>query len=165
MSRSPRQRGKRLIMRGPLLNFHMESFLILHPITGKAVQLYSAEHGFQAAKALVLKGKDNPQTQVEAYDYVLRAPTPRDAKERGRELDIVVPLWDMMAFGAMLHLHMAKFRQLEGPRKLLLETGKSRLVEHRPDPIWGDNMDGTGRNLCGKSLMLTRRAMRELVAK
>lgn len=164
MPRTAKSRGKKLLMRGPLLNFHMETFIFLHPITGKAVDVYSAEHGFQAFKALCLKGVEHG-TKTEAFNYVLRAPTPRDAKDRGRELDIVVPLWDAMAFGVMLQMHLAKFRQLEKPRDLLLSTGRVRLVEHRPDAIWGDNMDGSGRNLCGKSLMLTRRAIREMVKK
>ena len=47
----------------------------------------------------------------------------------------------------------AKFTQHERLRKLLLETGDRKLVEHTcQDSYWGDGGDGSGQNRLRKLL-------------
>jgi ribA/ribD-fused uncharacterized protein len=55
----------------------------------------------------------------------------------------------------------AKFTQHEDLRKILLETGDARLVEHTTnDRYWGDGGDGSGLNMLGKLLMELREELR-----
>jgi ribA/ribD-fused uncharacterized protein len=150
---------KPLLLSGnhPLLNFakspiHMQNLLGYEYLnfTYKTV-----EHYFQCAKALFVTDQD-PRGFEEAHDYISSANEPWEAKQRGRLLRIDLEAWDRAAFGYMLQGQTAKFTQILIYQKELMKTGKRPLVEHRKDPIWGDNLDGTGLNLCGKSLMIVR---------
>jgi N-glycosidase YbiA len=143
----------------PLLNFYWESFCAPHPLTGKPVEWPTVEHYFQACKVLALK-KHDWHMRCGLVVAILESPTPRDAKAQGRGLSpLDVSLWDRIAFMCMLQGQLAKFNWNEDLANKLLATGSATLVEHRPDPIWGDNIDGTGKNLCGKSLMQVRRIL------
>jgi ribA/ribD-fused uncharacterized protein len=146
-----------------LLNFAETPFILPHPIprpeelnlTGHppGYAYTSAEHRFHAMKAFYIM-EDYDYRDV--HDYIASAPTARAAKNRGREIQIFSDLWDLGSFHVMLEAHFGKFTQNIPAKKALLLTGEQLLVERRPDPIWGDNMDGTGKNLCGKSLTITR---------
>jgi ribA/ribD-fused uncharacterized protein len=56
---------------------------------------------------------------------------------------------------------MAKFRAHDELKKLLLSTGNEKLVENAPkDAYWGCGRNGNGKNMLGKILMETRKALR-----
>ena len=56
----------------------------------------------------------------------------------------------------------AKFTQHEHLRKLLLETGDRKLIEHTSrDSYWGDGGDGSGQNKLGKLLMKLREELKK----
>lgn len=121
--------------------------------------LPDVETYFQAMKCLFITQQEGRDWE-ECWNYVTQAGEKKkswqEAKKRARNLKIDVVAWDRAAFGIMLMAHTAKFTQILTYQRELLRTGSKVLVEHRPDPIWGDNMDGTGLNLCGKSLMIVR---------
>ena len=57
----------------------------------------------------------------------------------------------------MLKALRAKFTQDEELKKMLFETGESKLIEHtKNDKFWGDAGNGTGKNMLGKLLMKLR---------
>jgi hypothetical protein len=61
----------------------------------------------------------------------------------------------------MLIAVRAKFSQHEYLTRLLLSTGDKYLIEHTEnDDYWADNLDGTGKNMLGKILMLVREELR-----
>jgi ribA/ribD-fused uncharacterized protein len=140
-----------LIERGKLLNFHFAPMILPHPITGEDCEYNTVEHRFQAMKGLFCA-----DDQKEWHDWVNDPSPPAIVKNRGRQLDIDVDLWNLSSFYVMLEAQLGKFSQNKNLRQCLLDTGEDKIIEHRPDRIWGDNMDGTGQNLCGKSLMLVR---------
>jgi ribA/ribD-fused uncharacterized protein len=115
----------------------------------------TVEHYFQCAKTLFITEKE-PRTFEQAHDWIAQAKDSWEAKQRGRLIHIDLEAWDRAAFGFMLAGHTAKFTQILVYQKELLKTGTRMLIEHRKDPIWGDNMDGSGLNLCGRSLMIVR---------
>ena len=141
-------------------NFHQAPIILILPVysaqLGPCV-VPSNEHGFQLIKDLVAGGYNSRE--------IIEAATAAEAKRIGRQ---VVSLhgerkkyWDeQMAWTAMFQVNTAKYAQHEYCREWLLGTGDALLVEHRPDPIWGDNMDGTGRNQLGKILMIVREMLR-----
>jgi ribA/ribD-fused uncharacterized protein len=52
---------------------------------------------------------------------------------------------------------LAKFRQHDDLRLVLLATGNAEIVEHTErDAYWGDGGDGRGRNILGRILMSVR---------
>lgn len=66
---------------------------------------------------------------------------------------------------AMMEVLMAKFDQNNELKELLIQTGDTYLLEHktsqhRQEPIWSDNCDGSGRNWLGMQLMLVRETYR-----
>lgn len=160
----PARKKTHLLTNGPLLNFHKADMSIPHPVTGGDALWLSVEHYFQACKGLFIKNvpaNDREHAHFWAVENIRALRSPADAKRAGRALDIHLPLWNRASFAYMLTAHIAKFSQHPDLRAMLLETGSKRLIEHRPDPVWGDNMDGTGKNLCGRSLMIVRRMARD----
>lgn len=147
----------KLLTGGPLLNFYMRAVVLPHPITLEFCEWASVEHYFQASKGLYLRGSSvQKHAAYNAVESVRITRKPGDAKKVGRGLPLLLPLWNKAAFAHMFAAQLGKFAQHPDLAKMLLDTGSMKLVEHRPDPIWGDNMDGTGKNLCGRSLMLIR---------
>lgn len=156
-----------LFDRGVLSNFHVNPILLPCPYTGTIREFLTTEHYFQAAKvAAYYKARNdlrgylaiaNAKTAAAAKRLAGRRYTPLPADLRAR--------WDHGAsFAAMLTACQAKFRQHRDLKALLLATGDRPLIEHRPDPTWGDNLDGSGRNLLGLVLMLVRAQLRSTVA-
>lgn len=146
---------------GPLLNFYGRVFAAPHPVIGTLTQYKTVEHYFQAHKGLYLKDYTRAHAVFYSVQEIIDATRPHDAKRMGRALNIWLPLWNRSAFGHMLQGQLWKFSQHADLAKELLDTGSKKLIEHRPDPVWGDNMDGTGKNLCGRSLMMIRRMARD----
>jgi N-glycosidase YbiA len=145
---------------GPLLNFYTRMFVAPHPITTEFVEFVTVEHYFQCCKGLYLREVKREHDHYLTVEAIRTATRPHDAKRKGREVPLWLPLWNRAAFGHMLSGQLAKFSQHPDLARLLLETGSRKLVEHRPDKIWGDGMDGSGKNLCGRSLMLIRKMAR-----
>jgi N-glycosidase YbiA len=57
--------------------------------------------------------------------------------------------WESVKIGVMREAVVAKFRQHDDLRSLLLSTGEAKLIEHTEnDDFWGDGGDG-GRLRCG----------------
>lgn len=91
------------------------------------------------------------------HDKIASAKTAALAKNAGRTLTPFNKfLWDNNSYNVMLLANLAKFTQNEEAAKTLKSTGNDYLIEHRPDPIWGDNMDGSGKNYQGKILEAVR---------
>ncbi|KEG08107.1 putative GTP cyclohydrolase II [Trypanosoma grayi] len=65
--------------------------------------------------------------------------------------------WNRVKVDVMLLGNYMKFKQNDGVRNMLLDTGDKLIVDHTPaDDFWGDRGDGTGRNLLGVILMAVR---------
>lgn len=108
---------------------------------------YTVEHFFQAYKA------DNEEEMA----WVLDAPTPGEAKKRGRKVSLRDD-WEDIKLSVMYNLLMDKFAD---PilRKKLIDTGDAYLMEGNlwGDKFWGvDLKDEDGQNWLGILLMLVR---------
>jgi ribA/ribD-fused uncharacterized protein len=141
-------------------NFHQARIMLPASMLRFEVVFFETnEHYFQAEKVSV-----SSQGTIDMYREIMEAETAMRAKQLGRQ----VPLdeseqrqWDLhYAPVAMLECNLAKYTQHPACRTWLVGTGIRPIVEHRPDPIWGDNMDGTGKNLLGKTLELVRAFVR-----
>jgi ribA/ribD-fused uncharacterized protein len=141
-------------------NFHPAEVLLPASMLRFAIYAFPTnEHYFQAEKVSM-----SPEGTIDMYREIMYAESPMEAKKLGRR----VPLdeeglrqWNLhFAPVKMLECNLAKYTQHDNCRDWLLETGIRPIVEHRPDPIWGDNMDGTGKNLLGKTLELVRAFVR-----
>lgn len=131
---------------GWLSNFHT------HRLMFGGVEFGSVEHLFNASKSL-------DRTERE---HVRAAPTPAEAKRRGRRVTLR-PRWDeQVRYDAMRMTLRAKFEDPE-LRARLLATGDALLIEgnRHHDQHWGDcNCDEhrawPGRNHLGRTLMAVR---------
>lgn len=112
----------------------------------------TTEHYFQAQKF---------QGRWLAEEAIRLAPTPRDAFDIARRYDQLKRAdWEDVKDDVMHRAVNAKFQQNKDLRLMLLRTGSAPLVEHtRNDNYWGDGLDGTGKNMLGKLLMLVREEM------
>lgn len=113
------------------------------------------EHAFQAYKEFVATHGSR-----KGYELIRLADSPGKAKNMGRQVNFTNDdriRWDLfVAPVRMFEVCVAKFVQNKECHEWLRATGRRLLVEHRKDPIWGDNLDGTGKNMLGKTLMLVR---------
>lgn len=149
-----------LIERGPLLNFWEAPTLMAHPHTGEPTIYRTVEHRFQAMKSTCCVGRADGKMM---HDLIVHADSARTAKRMGRQVDLDVALWSRVAYAEMVDALYQKFTQHDGLRAQLQLTAvpfKMQLVEHRPDTIWGDGMDGTGLNLMGRALEVVREMVR-----
>lgn len=121
----------------------------------------SVERYFQAMKAY----RSSIEAKPTLFWNIMQAETSSIAKHMGRSVRFTSAdkaMWDgVWAVEAMTHGCMMKFSQRQDCREWLIDTGDRMLVEHRRDPIWGDNLDGTGRNLLGLILMTVRARVRD----
>lgn len=115
----------------------------------------STERYFQAMKSYYALN-----SSTEYFWEIINADTNKLAKQYGRNVvftDSELATWNgTWALESMLRGNIAKFSQVDECREWLINTGDARLIEHRPDSIWGDNMDGSGRNLLGLVLEVVR---------
>ena len=124
-----------------LSNFYQPSFMP------------SGEHLFQAAKA----------TTTRDYIHILSAPTPGQAKDRGRNVKLRSD-WEDIKDDVMADVIAIKFHE-PNLRKFLLSTGTKELIEGNTwgDKYWGvDIRTGEGQNMLGQILMRHRRDLRRL---
>lgn len=106
----------------------------------------TVEHYFQAMKS----------TDYDVQEWVRRAPTPGEAKQRGRSLKLR-PEWEFIKEGVMLQALRCKFAPGTEAAKVLISTGGAELIEASPhDYYWGEGRDGTGQNRMGHLLMQVR---------
>jgi ribA/ribD-fused uncharacterized protein len=112
----------------------------------------TAEHAYQAGKA----------RKPEVRDWILSAPTPALAAMAAHGLYTwdVTPNWAEIKFNRMRRVLRAKFEQHPDLRKILLSTGKARLVEagtvnNAINRLWGE-VNGAGQNMLGVMLMELR---------
>ncbi len=78
----------------------------------------------------------------------------------------VRPDWQQVKTGFMKQVVMAKFSQNNDLRKLLLETGKARIIEaSKSDSFWGIGKKGDGLNMLGRIIEETRDALDALRGK
>ncbi|TWT38785.1 Swarming motility protein YbiA [Blastopirellula retiformator] len=67
--------------------------------------------------------------------------------------------WESAKVNVMREALLAKFRQHDDLRALLLGTGEAKIIEHTErDDYWGD---GRGKNMLGRLLMEVRAKLRE----
>lgn len=112
----------------------------------------TTEHLFQAAKAV----------ETEDQAWIMKAPTPGDAKLRGRKVKLRQD-WDTYRIEAMEKVLEYKFADPE-LREKLLATGDAELVEANTwhDTYWGvDKWTGNGYNMLGLLLMKLRERLKE----
>lgn len=133
---------------GFLSNFWTEN------LTMRGVVYLSGEHAFQAAKALV----------SQEHDWVAAAPTPKNAKWRGRRV-AKRPDWDQIRVEEMRAVVRAKFPPGSQLAARLDATGDAILVEGNRwgDVFWGV-CAGVGENWLGRILMEVRADNRRLAA-
>lgn len=140
---------------GHFSNFAVCRLRMAHPWTGVDTEYLTVEHRFQAYKA----------ASADEHDYVNRAPTAREAKNRGREVKMRADWEGTLRVDVMREALRVKFA---APffADALRRTGNLTLIEDAPwDPIWGCGPDGKGRNLLGKLLMDVRSELATLDAR
>lgn len=124
------------------------------PIVIKGIVYASGEHAFNAAKTV-----DQSERQ-----WVRSAPSPAEAKRRGRKVTLRAGWDETVRFRAMRSVLHAKFDDPE-MRERLLATGRAYLVEGNVwhDQVWGDcrcaqHRSIPGENHLGRMLMEQRDA-------
>lgn len=127
-----------------------------HPavLTWSGITYPSSEHAFNAGKTL----------DPDRRRWIAAAPTPREAKRRGRSVDLR-PEWDeKVRYQVMTEVLHAKFGCHPARIEALLSTGDAQLVEGNTwhDNVWGDCRCGRGActtqgaNHLGRLLMKLR---------
>ncbi|MEM6258263.1 MAG: NADAR family protein [Planctomycetota bacterium] len=113
----------------------------------------TSEHYFQAQKF-----KDT------AYrEKIRKTVSPMIAARLGRSRKVKIRKdWESCKVGVMQDAVYAKFTQHEELRRLLLDTGDAKIIEHTVnDRYWGDGGDGSGKNMLGQILMRVRDSLHE----
>lgn len=141
-------------MIGPFENEYrfLSNFYEGGPICYRGAVYKTVEHAFQAAKA-----KESIDRE-----YVALAPTPSEAKRRGRHVELR-PDWEFAKDRIMYEIVREKFLQHGGIARKLMETGSEDLVEINSwgDRYWGVDTAGRGQNKLGKILMRVRGELNE----
>ena len=107
----------------------------------------TSEHYYQSQKF--------PNTEYGRF--VALAPTAAEAAKRGRDTFILLRSdWDQVKDDVMLKALRAKFTQHNDLKKLLLDTGDSRLVEYTKNDSYWAEWEGAGLNKLGTLLMKVR---------
>lgn len=122
-----------------------------YPIRIDGATWPTTEHYFQAQKF-----------EDAAYRQRIRkAHSPMEAARMGRDRKMKLRRdWESVKISVMHAALLAKFRQHDDLRALLLSTGDAKLVERTEnDDYWGDGGDGRGRNMLGQLLMRVRETL------
>ena len=124
-----------------------------HParLEWEGIRYPTSEHAFNAGKTL----------DMDRRAWIASAGTPREAKRRGRSVELR-PGWDeRVRFDVMAEVLRAKFCT-PGRVDALLSTGAAHLIEGNTwhDNVWGDchcpKCAGKGQNHLGRLLMELR---------
>lgn len=118
------------------LNRYLSNFSP-YSVVYRGVKWPTAEHAFQAAKAVDYHGM---------APVFAAARSPEHAKRIGRTIRMR-PDWNDVRVGVMLDIVRIKFTTHPGIAQRLLETGDARLVEGNDwhDQFWGDCVCGEFR--------------------
>lgn len=118
----------------------------------------TAEHAYQAGKA----------RKPEVRAWLMSAPSPALLAMAAHGLYYwdISPGWATKKFDRMKRILLAKFSQHDDLRRLLLNTGDSRLVESATvdsavNRLWGE-VNGVGQNKLGQLLMEVRTELQGL---
>lgn len=124
------------------------SNLYRRPILFEGDVFPTAEHAYQAGKA----------RKRAVREWLMAAPSPALLAMAAHGLYYwdITPDWAKIKFDRMRAVLRAKFTQHEDLRRLLLSTGKARLVEsattdNAVNRLWGE-VNGQGENMLGKLL-------------
>ena len=129
---------------GFLNNFYRSRFFLYHHWWNWV------EAPYQAMKTM----------DVEAYDKIRLATTPREARDIGQTVPIH-DSWEEIKIQVMYDCCLAKFTQNQDLMDKLMGTGEEELIEDSPvDSFWGCGADGKGQNHLGKVLMRVRKDLR-----
>ncbi len=124
-----------------------------YPIKLKGKEWPTSEHYFQAQKFV---GSEHEEAIRLAKSPTIAA---RMGRSRKRPLR---PDWEEVKDDVMREAVLAKFTQHSKIRRILIDTGDARLVEHTArDSYWGDGGDGHGQNRLGQILMELRAKLAE----
>lgn len=122
-----------------------------YPITVNGITWMTSEHYFQAQK---FAGTIHEEEIWQASSAMRAAKMGRDPNRPLRKD------WEKVKDSIMCSTVLEKVRQHKDIREILLSTGDSLLIEHTTnDSYWGDNGDGTGKNMLGRILMDIREGL------
>jgi len=115
------------------------------PMTIDGIRYSTSEHAYMAAKTL------DKNIKLMIRDCV----TPRDARNMGQKIEMRADWNNIHRPIAMYECLIHKFA-IPDLRKMLLDTGDKYLEETNNwgDRYWG--VDGSGKNMLGRTLMLVR---------
>lgn len=140
-------------------NFYIASIWLPDPIYGDVLEWQANEQYFQVSKLKYHEAATRNQ-----LNEFIAAGSPREAKRLGRNIPLTeeeLAIWNFTgALTAMMECNMAKYTTHERCWEWLDDTEDKILIEHSKDKIWGDGLDGTGRNLLGWVLMIVRAKLR-----
>lgn len=108
----------------------------------------TSEHYFQAQKFCGTE-----------YEEMIRLlDNPMKAADMGRNRDLPLRTdWEEVKADVMRKAVLAKFKQNEEIKNVLLSTGKETIIENTSnDYYWGCGKDGSGENMLGIILMEVR---------
>lgn len=135
-------------------DYHFLSSFYMKKLEYQGVIYKSAEHAYQAMKAL--KAEERQQIRL--------APTAAQAKRLGRKCDSNVEQWDRSKFEIMRAILRQKFKADSVLADQLLATGTKMLIEGNDwnDQYWGMIWNPHTRSWLGSNylgmLLMTRRA-------
>lgn len=144
--------------RGGFVSFHdvhdpaygVLSPLSPHPLVVRHVQYPSLHHYFLSER---FSGSAVAQELATAASVWAMDRLVKTAEESGSQRGD----WSKVKIDVMMLGSYFKFKQNEGPRRVLLDTQDATLVFHSPtDDFWGDGGDGTGKNVLGVITMAVR---------
>jgi len=158
---------------GPFSNWDSGSFEMdigyatpANPVRLRTFKFNCSEQAMMVYKALTFN-------DLETMNKIMETKSPRDQKALGRTVaNFDQDVWEKKALSLFPDVLVAKFSQVPGYKKILLDTGDKTLVEASPfDAVWGIRMGVNhpdilneskwqGKNLLGKCLMTAREIIR-----
>jgi ribA/ribD-fused uncharacterized protein len=131
---------------------HMSNFYP-SPILWGSKTWATSEHLFQAQKYRL----DSVYTEVIRF-----ATSAYEAAKLGRDRNYpILTNWDDIKDDCMRTILFLKYTQNFEIKRLLLDTGKAKLIEASPkDSYWGEGPDGKGQNKLGWILMEVRSVLK-----
>jgi len=109
----------------------------------------TSEAAFQAFKA------PNNKNYIKKQEQSL---SPLISKRLGYEVKLR-PDWKNVRNQIMFNILNLKFSQHTVLKNNLLNTGLRPIINHGPDRYWGDGINGRGKNILGKLLVILRNRM------
>lgn len=122
-----------------------------HTISFKGESYSTCEHAFHVQKfddEIIRNEIKATRSPVEAF--ILG----RKYKEKRR------PDWDQIKLNVMYEILLEKVKQHSDVKECLLATGDEEIVEDSEGKFWGNGLDGSGENQCGKVWMKVRDEIR-----